>query len=286
MLTWNEMLCEGPTEYEIGTPTFEEKRANFLKESFDVAKQYYHEKFIAELTKLKDLSSYDEINLWFEYDLFCHVNMIAAISHLKQLTYQKSLFLISSRRVDKEGDIQGLSQLNKKQLLEQYAHKISLTLDDVEHANTLWKIYNGDDHQQFKKYLTKSSSFPYLTNCISAHLKRFPSTHNGLNLLEVHTLNMIEQRQIKSKHHLLGYMLKYQGYYGFGDIQLKAMINKLDFLFAIEGDYLTLNKKGKRALEKQGNFFKELKDDSQFGGSKKYNYVYDINDRVLNKNKN
>ena len=33
-------------------------------------------------------------------------------------------------------------------------------------------------------------------------------------------------QEIKSLHHLLGYALNYQGYYGFGDLQLKRLIKR------------------------------------------------------------
>ena len=275
------MLCEGPTEYDLLSPDFKTKRSDFLSTFFDIPTNYYHDKFIAELSTLDSVENYKEINLWFEYDLFCHINMIAAISHLQKLGFEKPIYLICSGRVDTDGDLKGFSELTKGQLHDLFVNKINIKKEDIELADTLWKIYNSNLHRQFKKYVTRPSSFPYLASCLSAHLKRFPSQHNGLNLLEVHTLNMITQRKIKSKHQLLGYILQYQGYYGFGDTQLKHMIDRLDFLFNEEDSYLVLNEKGKGALGKTANFYDQLKDDSQFGGIYKYSLVYDINTRKL-----
>ena len=82
MLTWHEMLCEGPTVKEIDTPKFFKIRKTFLENAYDV--EYDVDSITTEYNKLNDVSNYNQIILWFEYDLFCHINLIAAISLIKQ----------------------------------------------------------------------------------------------------------------------------------------------------------------------------------------------------------
>ncbi len=232
---------------------------------------------------LKDLSDYKEINIWFEYDLFCHINMIAAISLIRQIGITLPVYSICSGRVPGEDSLKGLSELSKGQLMDHYKNKTLLKESDLKLADSLWQIYCSDMHYQFHKYVTQPSSFKYLSNCLSAHLKRFPSKHSGLNLIEVHLLNLITQHQIKSKHHLLGYLLQYQGYYGYGDTQLEKIIDKMVPFFEEEDDFLRLNENGKKALAKEANFYDDLKDETIFGGISKYRFIYDINSKKIEK---
>jgi hypothetical protein len=81
-LTWQEMLCEGSTIQKIDSEAFFNTRKEFLNSTYSVDLVNY--KFPEELKKLNYLENYSEIILWFEYDLFCHINMCAAISLLKE----------------------------------------------------------------------------------------------------------------------------------------------------------------------------------------------------------
>ncbi len=281
LVTWREMLCEGPTSEHINSDDFIENRASYLGSDYEVTNERYQKGFVEELDSIPSVKDIDVAILWFEYDLFCHVNLIAAVSWLRQQGFEGIMQLVSSGRVQGEDGLKGLSELTKGQLLSHYEDRITLKKSDVELAQTLWKVYNSAFPNQFKKYVKQPSSFPYLSNCLSAHMKRFPSTHNGLNLLETHTLNLIHQHTIRSLHQLTGYVLQYQGYYGYGDSQIRKLIKRLKPFIDEGAEVLSLNEKGRKALEKQVNYRDIMKDDSVFGGAKKYDFTYDISERML-----
>lgn len=281
-LVWREMLCEGKTTYQLGTDEFVTHRVDYLKQ-FDVSTASYKEKFNTALLHT-DFNAYDTIVLWFEYDLFCHINLIAALSHLLQHNINIPLYLVCSGRVEGEEHLKGLSELSPEQLQKHYQEKIRLTPEDITLADTLWKIYNSDNHLTFKKYTKASSSFQYLTSCLSAHLRRFPSKSTGLNVLETHILKIIDSEHIKTTHQLIGYILQYQGYYGFGDLQIKNIIHKLARFFTTNGEQLQLTEDGKSIILQTANFYKEVKDGTFFGGTKKYDYQYDLNTRIVYRN--
>ena len=82
---WHEILCQGPVQEDITTESFWRARSNFMSSYVDITEDSFQEKVILPFQQLEEtLDSYQEIVLWFEYDLFCHINMIAAISLLKQ----------------------------------------------------------------------------------------------------------------------------------------------------------------------------------------------------------
>lgn len=279
ILTWQEMLCEGPTIPAINSRAFLKLRTDFLKKFYDI--EVNTREILAELSKLDDTDKYSEINLWFEYDLFCHINLIGVINLLHQKEIKKPLYLICSGRVEGEKRLKGLGELNPKQLKLHYNEKIRLTQEDIDLTIALWRTYCGKDHNILKPYIVTNSSFKYMSNCLKAHLKRFPHQKSGLNVLEDNILRIVRDNFIKSKGHLLGYSINYQGFYGFGDIQLERIINKLDIFFDEDKTGLTLNRKGHEALLRQHNFASEINNDMVFGGVQRLEYQFNIKQNKL-----
>lgn len=272
VLTWQEMLCEGPTIIDIDSETFKNTRKAFLNTVYDI--EVNEEEYDDELNKLNHTKNYTEIVLWFEYDLFCHINMIAVISLIQQKQIKLPLYLVCSGRIEGEKNLKGLSELNQEQLLKHYKEKIKLTPEDIDFAVTLWDIYCSKDHNLFKPYIVKKSSFKYMSNCLKAHLKRFPDLKTGLSTLEENTLKIVKHNDIKSKHHLLGYTLNYQGYYGFGDLQINRLIDNLSLFFTVKKDSITLNRKGYEALLGKYNFSSEVNDNINYGGVNRLDYHF------------
>ena len=271
-LTWQEMLCEGPTVEQVDSQNFLNLRKTFLSEFYEV--EMNEEEFKKELDVLNYTDQFQEIVLWFEYDLFCHINMMAIISMLNQKKIQLPLYLVCSGRVKGENDLKGLVELKPDQLHQHYKNKITLTEEDRNLMSALWRIYCGTDHNLFKPYIVQKSSFPYLASCLKAHLQRFPDSLTGFSTLETHTLHIISDQKIKSRRHLLGYILNFQGYYGFGDLQINKMIETLSIFFTEDDDYIILNEKGHEANNKQRNFSDELMTSMYFGGVKKMDFQF------------
>ncbi len=278
-LTWEEMLCEGHTVAGIDSKDFFNSRKTFLNEVYRI--EIDEKEYKKELGKLNKLENVTEINLWFEYDLFCQINLIAVISLLHQREIDLPLYLVCSGRVEGEKTLKGLSELNPEQLIDHYQNKILLNKDDIDLAIALWRTYCGKDHNIFKPYIVKSSSFPYMSNCLKAHLERFPDSKNGLNVLEKNILEIVKNNNIKSKHHLMGYALNYQGYYGFGDIQFERLINNLSIFFNETTNSIELNRKGHEALINQHNFASELNNDVDYGGINRLNFQFNVEENKL-----
>jgi len=275
VVIWREMLCEGETVQEIGSEEFIKARQSFLEKFYQIPPEDYEVKFVSQLKKLAQAEDYDEIILWFEFDLFCHINMVAAISYLFQLNIQKPIYLVCSKRLKGEEKLQGLSQLTQKELLNHFHHKILLNEDDLELAELVWKLYCGNNPLRLKPEIKKNSNFEYLSSCLRAHIERFPNVKSGLNSLEANLLKLITSHTITSHNQLLGYSLEYQGYYGYGDSQMLRIIDNLKSFMYFDNHKYTLTEEGKIALNKSQNFYQELKDDLYYGGAKKYDFLYD-----------
>ena len=275
LVVWRENLCEGPTHPEVGSPEFISIRKAFLKAAYNISVAEHQEKFVKELQKLQELDQYSEVILWFEFDLFSHMNMLALISFLLQKEKKIPFYLVCSGRLKGETELLPLSELPVKHLQEHYKCRIELNQDDLEMAALIWELYCGDKPKRLVSEIKKTSNVEYLSSCIRAHIERFPNAKNGLNTLESNVLKLIQEHQITSVHHLLGYALKYQGYYGYGDIQMQRVIDKLKGFYKVAKNKIHLNELGVKAIEGKENFYQKRKDDECYGGVRKYDFLYD-----------
>jgi hypothetical protein len=279
ILTWEEMLCEGPTIYDINSEEFLKLRANFFNTYYEIDLNI--EEIKGELDVLNHPEKYSEIILWFEYDLFCHINMIGIINLIHQKKIDLPLYLVSSGRIEGEKNLKGLSELTPEQLNKHYTKKVKLTAEDIDLAISVWDIYCGKDHNLLKPYIIKTSSFKYLNNCLKAHLERFPDSITGLNILEKNILEIIKEKDIKSINQLLGYAINYQGYYGYGDLQFERIIENLSVFFTEDKNGIKLNRKGYNALLGQHNFATEINTNIQFGGINKLDFQFNKQENKL-----
>ncbi|MEK6153752.1 DUF1835 domain-containing protein [Flavobacteriaceae bacterium 3-367] len=283
IITWREMLCEGKTLTNVGSESFWKTRFEFLNKHYKVSKSRFIELTLKEYRSLCNHKQQDRIVLWFEYDLFCQINMLAVISWLKAHRRHAEISLVCSGKEDETDTLYGLSELSDEQLLGLYENRTRLSQDDIEYADYVWQLYCGDSPIRLE-HLTdfRNYNFNYLEDAITAHLKRFPSIKNGLNHMENKMLQLSLEKKPSSKRELLGVILKNQGFYGYGDTQYERAISRLKPLFT-SFNPVRLTRKGKQILEGKSNYYSSIRDsDVYLGGALKYNFLYNTaTDKIL-----
>jgi len=283
LITWREMLCEGKTLTNVGSESFWKTRFEFLNKNYKVSKSWFIEKTLKEYRSLCNHKQQDEIVLWFEYDLFCQINMIAVLSWLKTNRKYAQISLVCSGKEDETDKLYGLNDLTDEKLLKLYEDKIELTQDDVEYADYVWQLYCSDNPIRLENLSDYSEfQFNYLSDAVKTHLHRFPSIKNGLNEMENNILRIALEKEPKSKKAFLEDILHNQGYLGFGDSQYERAIGRLKPLFSSFRP-VRLSKKGKEIFDNETNYYSGIQDtDVYLGGALKYNFLYNTNsDRIL-----
>lgn len=276
IIVWREMLCEGPTTYKLGSRQFNALRQKFLQENYNVSPEDYKSQFLNELKKLKNVNGSEEIVLWFEFDLFSHLNMMAAISHLLENHEElPPVNLVCSKKLKGDKEFKSLSLLSLEELNNHYQQRIHLNVDDLEISNLIWQIYNGENPQKLKALIKQKTNFEYLSSCVRAHIERFPNAQTGLNSLERNILKLINTNDITSMNQLLGYALEYQGYFGYGDLQIQRMIDRLNLFYEDKDGKIILTSEGNEALNASKNFYRQMKTEEYLGGVKIYDFLYD-----------
>ncbi|MFH6603931.1 DUF1835 domain-containing protein [Maribacter algicola] len=283
IITWREMLCEGKTETNVGSESFWKTRFEFLHKNYKVTKSSFIEKTLKEYRSLCNHKQQDHIVLWFEYDLFCQVNMLAVLSWLKANRKYAEIALVCSGKEDQTDKLYGLNELSDEKLLDLYESRTILSQDDIEYADYVWQLYCSDNPIRLENLRDFGEfQFEYLADALHSHLQRFPSIKNGLNALENRVLDLSATTKPKSRRQLLGTILKNQGNYGFGDTQFDRILTTLKPLYS-SFNPVRLTKKGKEILEGKTSYYSCIRDnDDYLGGALKYNYLYNTDsDRIL-----
>ena len=169
-----------------------------------------------------------EFNLWFEYDLFCQVNMWFVISIVHSLSIKKKVFAVFTSYLDKTSKHfwNGFGPARSDDLKVCYADKIPLSKADIKLGQGLWKAYkNGDLDELTNLSRHRSSAFPYLQEVVNAHVERFPT--DGTKGRPEKVIEDIIQNVSGEFHNVLEEFWKRESIYGFGDSQLKSLYEKV-----------------------------------------------------------
>jgi hypothetical protein len=283
IITWREMLCEGKTLTNVGSESFWKTRFEFLNKNYKVSKSWFIEKTLKEYRSLCNHKQQDHIVLWFEYDLFCQVNMLAVISWLLANRKYAEISLVCSGKEDQSDKMFSLNELSDEQLLQLFEKRTLLNQDDKEYADYVWQLYCSNNPIRlenlgdFEEY-----QFAYLGDAIKTHLKRFPSITNGLNEMENAILGQAVSQKHENKAKFMGALLQNQGNLGFGDSQYDRALNRLKPLFT-GFNPVRLSRKGKEILKGETSYYSCIQDnDVYLGGALKYNFLYNTDsNRIL-----
>ncbi|MFY0672622.1 MAG: DUF1835 domain-containing protein [Bacteroidia bacterium] len=137
-IVFRESLIEGPLKVELNDDFFEE-RANFLSASYEISKEEYFERSKAELDKIKQVKRDAHVNLWFEHDAFCQVNLWFACKVLHEKKFTGKAFLVLPNKQD---DLWiGFGSHSEEALNKAYYNRILLSPFELKELAKCWEPY-------------------------------------------------------------------------------------------------------------------------------------------------
>ncbi|BDD12469.1 hypothetical protein FUAX_49010 (plasmid) [Fulvitalea axinellae] len=277
VVVWREMLAEGRVCPEVGSTDFWNIRFDEFSRRFNVDEAAYRKGVISQFAEAQHFPEYDEVVLWFEYDLFCQINLIASLSWLwRQGIFEYSqVYLICVGKFPGKQKLFGLGELPATTYPGLYRDRQKVTEETCFDADRAWQAYAGTDPRVLEsEAITEHKGLPYLSEAIKAHLKRFPDSQTGLNVIEQSLLSIIENGY-DTPQKAVGAILRSQGVYGFGDTQYETYIKELAPLLD-KGPVLRLNELGRNALLGQANVSSEIGLENRYlGGALAGSYRWD-----------
>jgi Domain of unknown function (DUF1835) len=252
VVVWREMLCEGPLHKEVGSDEFWMSRYSYFEKELEINRLEYYDKSISEIVKLEDVSNYKDIVLWFEFDLFCQVNLLAACTYLLDNYVKKAnYYLICTGKVKGKEELQSLSDFTPLEFNTLFENKIALSKSSLQFAKESWNLYVDNNIDKLKCFdFNQNSKFEYLQLAINQHLKRFP-VENELNQIQNKILKIINSG-VSNKNNIVKELLLWQKentVYGFGDLQYLLKLKKLKAYYSVNKYSISLNSKGKELVK-------------------------------------
>lgn len=213
LIIFRECLVDGPIASD-SIQKFWKTRQSFMTSNYDVSSIDYLEKSQNEIMKIVDLKPGDHLNLWFEDDLFCQINLWACLWILKQKAISVNLFLI---RPNHENWI-GFGSMNNSDLEDAYNSKVSIGKLEHDKLAELFEDYTSNNIAKMRsKTRDLRKLLPRLEDVINAHSYGVDAFIKSLYFQN----NSLDFPDFFKLFHAKG------GIYGLGDSQVKRIWKSL-----------------------------------------------------------
>ena len=208
-----EALVDGDISGDT-LPEFWENRARFHSDENPDLERGYHESVVREFAKLTALQSGSEINLWFEYELFCQTNMWFCLSLLVDSTADVYRVAPVTASEDKIWD--GFGNLTPQDLKQCFAERVKFSGSDLQLGARLWSAFRTGDHAELDRLsLINSAAFPKLREACVAAIEKDSRPREVVS-------DLIRQGETDFDKIFRGFRSR-AGEYGYGDTQVKKI---------------------------------------------------------------
>ena len=189
---WRESLITGPTPAGLSGNEWRSLRAQHLSEAYGADLQECERGLLDQEKKLSSFDQHEEVVLWFEHDLFCQTNLLYLLNCFAQEdTGDTKLSLICIGEFPGKENFRGLGELNAEQMASLFPSRQRVTSSQLKLAELAWQAYCSPDPAEIQKVVQTGDLLPFLGPALLAHLRRFPSTKNGLGSIENKGLELI-----------------------------------------------------------------------------------------------
>lgn len=209
-----ECLIEGDLR-SADLDDFWKVRAAYILRTYGGSLQSYIENVAAEFEKLSDLRAGSEVNLWFEYELFCQANMWFCLYLLRHSPAR--IFRVAPIVHDATEIWRGFGRLTGQELRKCFDGRFEFQRDDRRLGFELWNAYRTGDFKTLNKLAaTQRACLPYLREAVGAA--------TNIDSVPKKILAEIEVEGISGFSDIFEEFSKRAGVYGFGDAQVKRLL--------------------------------------------------------------
>lgn len=214
-----ECLIDGPVE-DDNPGIFWKKRSEYIHSAFDVDPKEYFETVKSEFDRINDIAPDDEVNLWFENDLFCQTNMWFTISLLNQRGLTKVNRVVPLIRGANKWE--GFGRHTATDLQHCFEKRQVFTKGDFKLGQNLWDAYRTDDIVALAFYSRSlSPCFPYLEDVCRAEVERKKNQRPRKVLEDLLAKGYTDFSDIFTQ------FSQTEGIYGYGDLQIENLLKSI-----------------------------------------------------------
>lgn len=220
-LVCRECFVEGPVSKSSLT-SFLNERKNYLTKNYGKEVKLDYEKDVAtQFHQISSLPNLAEINLWFEEDLFCQVNLWFILFLLHEKEHRGSIFLVRPLQHTPFA----FGKLTVLELAQCYNQRKSIK--DLTPWASLWKAYQKSDFNHLRMEASGlQNTFPFVSNAVTYHVERFPKKGN-LGRPKEQLKQIIKKLNTKEFGPVFQVFSEKEAHYGFGDLLVKKLHKEL-----------------------------------------------------------
>jgi hypothetical protein len=217
LIVCREALISGPVESD-DLNEFWQQRAAFILSEYADDEIAYHEKVADPLNKLTELTDEDEVNLWFEYELFCSVNLWFCMWLLESTG--AAVYRVEPIGLDEARRWDGFGHFTADDLLASFQLRTPCSDDAIKLGAELWRAYAKRDQRRLKELSQITTDcFPYLGEVVAAALEQ-----------DIHPREVVKDIIAggeKDFGRIFAEFKKRAGVYGYGDTQVQRLVDQL-----------------------------------------------------------
>ncbi|MBD2870246.1 DUF1835 domain-containing protein [Paenibacillus arenilitoris] len=194
VLPWREIYSEGPVFLRPELPEHRAARGRYLEQALGIPVREWQLGSEAQERRLADFRRHGDVVLWFEHDLFDQA-MLAYLLHwfAGQDLRGTRLHLLGIGEYPGMALFRGLGELSAGQLAGLAGTWSEIGERQLQLGRKAWEAYASRTPQPLAALLPKdTSALAFLHDAFLLHLRRFPSVHNGLGIVEQTTLELLQ----------------------------------------------------------------------------------------------
>ena len=193
-------------------------REKFLSANYGPPEPDYQSKVVDEFVRLWNSGDGNEVVLWFEYELFCQVNLWFTVWLLRNTEARFSI----AYPMLKEGDSRwkGFSSLTSEELQESFKSRVKMSHDDEFLAIGLWESFQKRDFKNLADLSDlETPAFPTLKPVVEAACE--------IEVRPMSSLDKIIEGGKTKFGDAFQEFCETEAVYGFGDLQVKRIFDEI-----------------------------------------------------------
>jgi hypothetical protein len=225
---FREALIAGATPQGLSNEEWLTVRAKSLTDDYTLDFQKCYDDLLQQQETLSTLGNHEEVILWFEHDWFCQLHLVYLLQYIAEMNLpQIVLSLVCINKFPGKENFRGLGELNPEQMASLFDKRTAVTDAQKHLAQQVWQAYCSPMPEALTSLLHQdTSALPFLKAALQKHLAQFPSTQNGLGIIENTALQLLQDGHKKFSE-LFPAFGKAEPVFGLGDAQFWNNLKRL-----------------------------------------------------------
>jgi hypothetical protein len=186
---WADPLYEGPVPAGLTDAELIDARTRYLAGDEPVDPVNDLDRWRAVIDAHE---TYDELVLWFEHDLFCQLNLVQVLGHIRaSVPRTKPVSLICIGEFPGRPSFKGLGELTAGELAPLFETRTPVDERQYAVAAAAWAAFRSPSPVAIEGLLeTDTSPMPFLARALARLLEEYPWTTDGLSRSERRLLQL------------------------------------------------------------------------------------------------